>query len=127
MTVPVPPGLPPLVRRAYALADDLGFPLTRAEAGPAQPAASLPGTGRFLSELAGDASQVLPGRAPFDLLFADGAWHDPAGWDSLAGLLRIGGRVVMDDVTDPQPSRADCTGDSQGSSTAARISAAPTA
>jgi predicted O-methyltransferase YrrM len=42
---------------------------------------------------------VLPGRAPFDLLFADGGWHDPAGWRSLVGLLRAGGRVVMDDVT----------------------------
>ena len=38
--------------------------------------------------LAGDAYQVLPGRAPFDLLFADGAWRDPAGWDSLVGLLK---------------------------------------
>jgi predicted O-methyltransferase YrrM len=49
--------------------------------------------------LAGDAWQVLPGRAPFDLLFADGGWRDPAGWASLVGLLRVGGQVVMDDVT----------------------------
>jgi predicted O-methyltransferase YrrM len=42
---------------------------------------------------------LLPARAPFDLLFADGSWHDPAGLSSLTGLLGIGGHIVMDDVT----------------------------
>jgi predicted O-methyltransferase YrrM len=154
----VPPEPPPLVQRAYELANAIGFALTREEAGPDRPSACLPGTGQFLSVLAagcqggqigeigtgagigtawlasampadcalvtvdideqlaaavgglladddriavlaGDAYQVLPGRAPFDLLFADGAWRDPAGWDSLVGLVRPGGRIVMDDVT----------------------------
>jgi predicted O-methyltransferase YrrM len=52
--------------------------------------------------LAGDARQVLTARAPFDLLFADGGWRDPAGLASLVDLVRIGGRVVMDDVTPAQ-------------------------
>jgi predicted O-methyltransferase YrrM len=48
----LPPGLPPLVARAYELAQALGFPLTREEAGPDRPSACLPGTGRFLGVLA---------------------------------------------------------------------------
>ncbi len=152
--------LPPLVERANALARQLGFPLTREEAGPDRnnPSASLPGVGLFLavlaagcqggrigeigtgtgvgsawmastmpadctlvtveiderraaaaagllaadpriSVLAGDASELLPPHAPFDLLFSDGGWRDPAGVRSLVGLLRVGGRIVMDDVT----------------------------
>lgn len=46
--------------------------------------------------LGGDANRVLPAYAPFDLLFVDGGWRDlPA----LVDLLRVGGRVVLDDVT----------------------------
>jgi predicted O-methyltransferase YrrM len=44
----------------------------------------------------GDAYPVLSGRAPYDLLFADGGKVDPT---VLVDLLRIGGRLVMDDVT----------------------------
>ncbi len=43
---------PALVSRAVAAARRLGFPLTRAEAGPVQPSSCLPGTGRFLAMLA---------------------------------------------------------------------------
>jgi hypothetical protein len=74
--------LPPLVAAASQLARDLGFPLTRQEAGQGVPSACLPGVGRFLSVLA-----------------AGCRWDDPAGPRSLVGLLRPGGRVVMDDVT----------------------------
>ncbi len=49
--------------------------------------------------IAGDAARVLPGEGPFDLLFADGPWRHPDGPGSLIGLLRPGGRLVMDDVT----------------------------
>jgi predicted O-methyltransferase YrrM len=150
--------LPPLVERACALARNIGFPLTRDEAGPGLPSACLPGVGRFLGVLAagcnggrigeigtaagigaawmasampadcvlitaeideqlaaaasklladdhrvevltGDAREVLAPRGPFDLLFADGGWRDPAGLASLVDLVRVGGRVVMDDVT----------------------------
>jgi predicted O-methyltransferase YrrM len=43
-----------------------------------------------------DAYTLLAGRAPYDLVFADGGSPDAA---SLVELLRIGGRLVMDDVT----------------------------
>jgi predicted O-methyltransferase YrrM len=46
--------------------------------------------------ITGDARQAISGRGPFDLLFADGGGGDSAG---LVNLLRIGGRIVMDDVT----------------------------
>jgi len=150
--------IPPLVERARAVARQLGFPLTREEAGPGRPSACLPGVGRFLGVLAagcragriaeigtgagvgaawmasampadcllitaeiepqlaaaasrllagdprvqvltGDAREVLAPRGPFDLLFADGGWRDPAGLATLVNLVRMGGRIVMDDVT----------------------------
>jgi predicted O-methyltransferase YrrM len=153
--------LPPLVARANALARELGFPLTREQAGRGIPSACLPGVGRFLAVLAagchrgrigeigtgagigsawmasampadctlvtvelderlaraaaglfeadsrvrvltGDARELITPGGPFDLLFADGGWSDPAGFGSLVGLLRTGGRVVMDDVTPAQ-------------------------
>ncbi len=147
---------PPLVLRAQTLAQRAGFPLTRQQAGPAGPSASLPGVGRFLAMLAagclggrigelgtgvgigaawmasampvdcvlitveidqyraatarevlsadprvevitGDAVRALSTRAPFDLLFSDGgAGQDQA---ALVDLLRMGGRIVNDDVT----------------------------
>lgn len=49
--------------------------------------------------ITGDAFSVLAARAPFDLLFADGGKRDLA---ELVGLLRIGGRLVVDDVTPTQ-------------------------
>jgi predicted O-methyltransferase YrrM len=49
--------------------------------------------------LTGDARELLPPHAPFGLLFADGGWRDPAGLSSLVDLVRVGGRLVMDDVT----------------------------
>jgi predicted O-methyltransferase YrrM len=51
----------------------------------------------------GDALRVMPGRGPFDLLFADSGVRDRAGFATLVGSLRIGGRIIMDDVT---PERA---------------------
>lgn len=47
--------------------------------------------------ITGDAVSVLSTRAPFDLLFSDGgAGHDQT---ALVDLLRLGGRIVNDDVT----------------------------
>jgi predicted O-methyltransferase YrrM len=46
--------------------------------------------------LTGDAVTIMSNRGPFDLLFSDGGKGD--GVD-LVSLLRIGGRIVMDDVT----------------------------
>jgi predicted O-methyltransferase YrrM len=154
--------VPPLVVAAQAVARQMGFPLTREEAGPERASACLPGVGRFLAVLAagcvggrigelgtgagigaawlasampagcslvtaeideelaraaqellagdmrievlqGDALSFVPGRGPFDLLFADSGVRSQADFAALAGALRIGGRIVMDDVT---PERA---------------------
>jgi predicted O-methyltransferase YrrM len=46
--------------------------------------------------LHGDANQVIPAHAPFDLLFADGGWREPG---ALPDLLEPGGRLIVDDVT----------------------------
>jgi predicted O-methyltransferase YrrM len=48
--------------------------------------------------LSGDARELIPPLAPFDLLFADGGWRDPVGLGSLVDLVRVGGMLVMDDV-----------------------------
>ncbi|HLX46803.1 MAG TPA: class I SAM-dependent methyltransferase [Streptosporangiaceae bacterium] len=60
-----------------------------------------------VSVLTGDARAVLGPYAPFGLLFADGGWRDPGGLASLVELVRVGGRLVMDDVTPATPVRPD--------------------
>jgi predicted O-methyltransferase YrrM len=55
----------------------------------------------------GDASDVLPGRGPFDLLFADCGVRTAADFAALVDLLRIGGRIVMDDLTPVRALPAD--------------------
>jgi predicted O-methyltransferase YrrM len=45
----------------------------------------------------------MSSRGPFDLLFADSGVRDEAGFAALVSLLRVGGRIVMDDLT---PQRA---------------------
>jgi predicted O-methyltransferase YrrM len=57
--------------------------------------------------LAGDASKLLPPHGPFDLIFADSGVRDPAAFAALAGLLKPGGRIVMDDLTPVQALPAD--------------------
>ena len=52
--------------------------------------------------LAGDANDVLPQHGPFDLIFADSGIRDPAAFGALTGLLKPGGRIVMDDLTPVQ-------------------------
>ncbi|MDQ1521082.1 MAG: hypothetical protein QOI55_2155 [Actinomycetota bacterium] len=44
----------------------------------------------------GDANEVIPRTAPFDLLFVDGGL---ASSDGVIDLVRVGGQVVVDDVT----------------------------
>jgi predicted O-methyltransferase YrrM len=53
--------------------------------------------------ITGDALAAMSERGPFDLLFADSGVRDQAAFAALVGLLRVGGRIVMDDVT---PERA---------------------
>jgi len=52
-----------------------------------------------VSVLSGDARQRLGPHGPFDLLFADGGWRDPGGLGTLVDLVRVGGKLVMDDLT----------------------------
>lgn len=52
--------------------------------------------------LPGDASEMLPPHAPFDLIFADCGVRDAAAFAALTGLLKPGGRIVMDDLTPVQ-------------------------
>ncbi|HYS32990.1 MAG TPA: class I SAM-dependent methyltransferase [Streptosporangiaceae bacterium] len=49
--------------------------------------------------LTGDAGELIPTCAPYDLLFADGGRPDRAGYAALVDLLLIGGQLVADDVT----------------------------
>jgi predicted O-methyltransferase YrrM len=53
--------------------------------------------------ITGDAFRVMSDHGPFDLLFADSGVRDERDFTTLVGLLRVGGRIVMDDVT---PERA---------------------
>lgn len=53
---------------------------------------------RRIEVITGDALRVLPSRGPFDLLFADSGIRDSADFAALVSCLRIGGRIVMDDV-----------------------------
>ena len=57
--------------------------------------------------ITGDAFHAMSSRGPFDLLFADSGVRDEATFAALVSLLRIGGRIVMDDVT---PERALVSG-----------------
>jgi predicted O-methyltransferase YrrM len=64
-------------------------------------AAELLAEDRNARVLHGDWRELLPGEAPFDLLFADGGRSKEH--EELAGLLAPGGTLVMDDLT---PGRA---------------------
>jgi predicted O-methyltransferase YrrM len=75
--------------------------LVTAELDPARAAAAaelLAGDAR-IRVLGGDAGTVLAPHAPFDLVFADCGVRDAAAFADLCGMLRPGGRIVMDDVT----------------------------
>jgi predicted O-methyltransferase YrrM len=58
----------------------------------------LAGDGRVMV-LTGDATDLMPTCAPYDLLFADGGCQDRASYAALVDLLRVGGQIVMDDMT----------------------------
>jgi predicted O-methyltransferase YrrM len=55
--------------------------------------------------LAGDWRELLPARAPFDLVFADGG----VGYGEVADLLAPGGILVKDDLTPGRPVDGDAT------------------
>lgn len=54
-----------------------------------------------ITVLHGDAGEVLPPHGPFDLLFVDGGRYgtDTDAFAALVDLVRVGGRIAMDDVT----------------------------
>lgn len=65
--------------------------------------AALAGTPAEVLE--GDWRELLPGRGPFDLVFADGG----IGYDRVIDLLAPGGIVVKDDLTPGCPTAGDPT------------------
>jgi len=58
---------------------------------------------RRVEVITGDSGVVLAGRGPFDLLFCDGG----GDYAALVDLIRVGGRIVMDDVTPQRALPAD--------------------
>jgi predicted O-methyltransferase YrrM len=83
---------------AAALAGGATFVTVEIDAERAEAArARLAGTGTEV--LVGDWRELLPPRAPFDLVFADGG----VGYDQVVDLLAAGGLLVKDDLT---PGRA---------------------
>ena len=55
--------------------------------------------------LAGDCYELLRGRGPFGLVFADGG--RPYDWEVIIGLLAPGGFLVKDDLTPGRPIDGD--------------------
>lgn len=51
----------------------------------------------------GDWHEVMSPNQPYDLLFVDAMPRnellDPSNWDALVDLIKIGGQIVMDDLT----------------------------
>ncbi len=54
--------------------------------------------------LEGDAYELLSGRGPFGLVFADGGSYD---WEALVALVEPGGFLVKDDLTPGRPAEGD--------------------
>jgi predicted O-methyltransferase YrrM len=54
--------------------------------------------------LEGDAYQLLGGRGPFGLVFADGGRYD---WEAILALVEPGGLIVKDDLTPGRPVEGD--------------------
>lgn len=58
----------------------------------------------IVEALEGDAYELLRGRGPFGLVFADGGTYD---WEQLLTLLEPGGLLVKDDLTPGRPIDGD--------------------
>jgi predicted O-methyltransferase YrrM len=83
--------------------------LVTAEIDPSRAAAAaglLAGDGR-VEVLTGDARELLGGRGPFSLIFADSGVRDATHFAALVSLLEPGGRIVMDDLTPVRALPAD--------------------
>ena len=57
--------------------------------------------------LVGDWRELLPGRGPFDLVFADGGLREAEAWEAVLELIGPGGLVVKDDLTPGRPIDGD--------------------
>ena len=57
--------------------------------------------------LEGDWRELLRGRAPFGLVFADAGGYD---WEAIVALLGPGGILVKDDLTPGRPVDGDTRG-----------------
>jgi predicted O-methyltransferase YrrM len=55
--------------------------------------------------LEGDSYELLRGRGPFGLVFADGG--RPYDWEAILGLVEPGGLLVKDDLTPGRPVDGD--------------------
>lgn len=92
---------------ASAMPDDCGLVTAEIDEGLAEVARGLLAADRRVEVVTGDAWRALSERGPFDLLFADGGVRDGRAFGTLVGLLRLGGRIVMDDVTPVRALAAD--------------------
>lgn len=92
---------------ASAMPADCTLITAELDASLAATAARLLAGDARVTVLHGDASTVLCPHAPFDLIFADCGIRDAAAFAALCGMLRPGGRIVMDDLT---PVRAQPAG-----------------
>jgi|SRR5215469_9216258 len=81
---------------ASAMPADCTLVTAEIDQGRAEAARELLAGDRRVEVVTGDSAAVLSGRGPFDLLFCDGGGGDYAG---LVSLVRVGGRIVLDDVT----------------------------
>jgi predicted O-methyltransferase YrrM len=84
---------------ASAMPEDCTLVTAELDADRAAAAAEVLDGDPRLRILVGDAMALIPPLGPFDLIFCDGGLRDPAGFGLLVGLLRPGGRIVMDDLT----------------------------
>jgi predicted O-methyltransferase YrrM len=57
--------------------------------------------------LVGDWRELLPSRAPFGLVFADGGLREPDAWEAVLELVGSGGLIVKDDLTPGRPLDGD--------------------
>ena len=57
--------------------------------------------------LVGDWRELLAGRGPFELVFADGGLREPEAWEAVLGLVEPGGLIVKDDLTPGRPVEGD--------------------
>ena len=90
---------------AAAMADTARSVVT-VERDPARAAQARQALARYanVEVLEGDAYELLRGRSPFGLVFADGGPYD---WESILALLEPGGMLVKDDLTPGRPAAGD--------------------